>query len=884
MPRNLLLVIILLGLGVVLFLFLPTTTRKPDFVVKDYTPLAFHSGLLKENAPTPFVTAPIDKCIEQITKDLPSENKERMAYALLALSQNEMYTKRGGFHSIMQKLAGAITASTVQEWEQQLVDDPVKTVKLIRLEWMALLRYYQATGQRSVLENGRKRLDFVSNFRNDPKIGSVLAYTSLQPIALQYLLTADRSCFELCNLLIEKGRNHLKQNPGDLSLKETLSFYDGLLMCHRFQDQSNYLLTGEQAWATLKHDTSSQLPLLEWLEFTGHLYQLTGHPKYIDTLEMLLYNQLLGAQAQYEVGNLSPNLPPEAIANGMAQIRSYFSGAKNDHLTINFYEPGTYKTTVLVEGKKQTIKYQVDTNYPASGTVELTILEGPSSSVPVALRVPGWCNQFEVRFQNAFLTGKAGNYLTFSKQWDKGEMIRICLDMRIRQQTEPDAAFYWGPQLLAAPPELQAKPNAPAGWSGRQYYRLTTVNGAENKRWTMIPYATACQFATQSKTGFREWQLIQKEPSDTLEALRRQLVDFRSEFGGGNDLPDVPFFLFGMGNRPKFIYRDGLLKDALTGDTYRSWSISQQTIVPNAYAVKLRSTAGTPVRLYENEVGIFIQEGTQPAVLVEGSAIPLQLPEFSEYQYDQILKVLHHEILVNIVDSKPLPNFLVYDKPWRRDAAMMAMCLEKTGNLDQIKEWVLSLEEPYDYNNKMDGIPEQEADNLGQTLYLLSLFTDQNHPLVAKILEEVPSYEKKWLGVRYIEGRSDFEAHAAYQTKWLKFGLKRMGLDDPYQVPRINEGYNTLFWWDYQDPARENEQVEVWKDYPYISWAKDHYFGTRNSPISNKTYPLTWERNASQANYERIKMVDATYYLDSNASPHTWHAAEVFLYLMEFKK
>jgi hypothetical protein len=71
--------------------------------------------------------------------------------------------------------------------------------------------------------------------------------------------------------------------------------------------------------------------------------------------------------------------------------------------------------------------------------------------------------------------------------------------------------------------------------------------------------------------------------------------------------------------------------------------------------------------------------------------------------------------------------------------------------------------------------------------------------------------------------------------------------------------------------------------YPYLGWACDNFHGTRCSPISNKDYPLTWEIEASQANYNGMAVIDEKYLSEKNASPHTWHASEVFLYLMNFK-
>jgi len=69
--------------------------------------------------------------------------------------------------------------------------------------------------------------------------------------------------------------------------------------------------------------------------------------------------------------------------------------------------------------------------------------------------------------------------------------------------------------------------------------------------------------------------------------------------------------------------------------------------------------------------------------------------------------------------------------------------------------------------------------------------------------------------------------------------------------------------------------------YPYLGWAADHFHGLKRNPVSNRDYPLTWEIRASQANYEGMRIIDSQYTVQRNATPHTWHAAEIFLYLME---
>jgi hypothetical protein len=122
-----------------------------------------------------------------------------------------------------------------------------------------------------------------------------------------------------------------------------------------------------------------------------------------------------------------------------------------------------------------------------------------------------------------------------------------------------------------------------------------------------------------------------------------------------------------------------------------------------------------------------------------------------------------------------------------------------------------------------------------------------------------------------------------YQTKWLKFGLRALKLADPYTIPRQKDGYSALFWMDYKEtyvPGDANDRG----NYPYLGWACDHFHGEKKSAISNRDYPLTWEAKASQANYPGLKMLGEEYVKNQVAAPHTWHAAEVFLYALEMKK
>jgi hypothetical protein len=345
-------------------------------------------------------------------------------------------------------------------------------------------------------------------------------------------------------------------------------------------------------------------------------------------------------------------------------------------------------------------------------------------------------------------------------------------------------------------------------------------------------------------------------------------------------MPDAQFFLFGMGNRTKLVYRSGKLIQAMTGHTVQQWPAQSSTVCPPLYSVELRKTNGTTVQIVEDQNAVWLVDGAKRKP-VPGTQTPLTLPSFSGFKYDLVLRELHHEILINILDGKPLPNFLVYNKPWRRDAAMMAMCLQRTGNAGLIRDWVLSLRDPYDHNNAANGVSENEADNLGQTLFLLSLFSDKKHPAVSNVLAEVPRFLVQGSQGKFIRGRSDFHETPLYQTKWLKFGLRSLGLEDPYVLPDLKDDYSSLFWWDFkQAPAGDEPRSD---DYPYLGWARDHFHGKKRNPISSGDYPLTWEINASQADYARMAVLDPKFVTARNSMPHSWHSAEVFLYLLHLQ-
>ena len=339
------------------------------------------------------------------------------------------------------------------------------------------------------------------------------------------------------------------------------------------------------------------------------------------------------------------------------------------------------------------------------------------------------------------------------------------------------------------------------------------------------------------------------------------------------------FMLFGMGSkRRKLVYaRGGRLLDAWTLEVLKEWHVETEKFEPSEYRVSIYDRSGRKIEVFENEEGVWVKENEHIEPLTHGERV--NLPRFDGHPYAGWLRALHGEILVNITPFGPVPNFWVYPRPWYRDAAMMLMCLAQTGNLHLVEAWVMGLHKVFDYNNDCE-----EPDNIGQVLYMVSLFGAKEHPIVAKAIKSVSEFRKG----DYIVGLTDFVEHPVYQTKWLKFGLRALGLDDPFKIPDVPDSYSAIFWMEFKDQHVPCERFSSQDKslYPYLAWAEAHFYGDPPpEPIEQIVSPLTWEAKAVKAEYWRLKelarakVIPQDDAINQIARPHSWHASEMFLYL-----
>ena len=255
----------------------------------------------------------------------------------------------------------------------------------------------------------------------------------------------------------------------------------------------------------------------------------------------------------------------------------------------------------------------------------------------------------------------------------------------------------------------------------------------------------------------------------------------------------------------------------------------------------------------------------------------VNLYDFSNQKYQNIKKELYGELLFNIKNEVIYPNIIVYEKPWYRDAALTCMVLKQTNNTDLIDEWVNNITDIYDLQNAN----VKEPDNLGELLFILSTQENKNEELIDRIEEEAEMIATSNKDGYYLYGQTDFGNQYLYQNLWYKLGIESVGREFKFDLSNIPEdSYSKMAWWsDY----RVNDRIDnnPSEDYPYLSYAEYHKTKKESIPINISIYPMSWEKNASEAKYENYDTIDEIMHYENISQLHSWSTSELLLLLLD---
>jgi DUF1680 family protein len=182
------------------------------------------------------------------------------------------------------------------------------------------------------------------------------------------------------------------------------------------------------------------------------MFLLTGESKYMDIVELTLYNSVLSGVSldglkyfytnplaatsnypyhlRWEGGRIQyiskSNCCPPNIVRTIAEINNYMYSIVNDGLYINMYGSNNIKTT-LKNGS--VIALQQSTDYPWSGNVNFTIQQAPTTATNIYLRIPDWCNHATIKVNGVAKKIEYNTYTKITKNWKVGDKIELILDM-----------------------------------------------------------------------------------------------------------------------------------------------------------------------------------------------------------------------------------------------------------------------------------------------------------------------------------------------------------------------------------------------------------------------------------------------------------------------
>ena len=276
-----------------------------------------------------------------------------------------------------------------------------------------------------------------------------------------------------------------------------------------------------------------------WQRLTTQLLCLTGDPLYGDEIERTLYNVLCGAMnAEGSWGLRRQCLSGEhwpaprhcelehhqcCVANlprGLLQAAQTVACTRPGGLALVLFIPGNFR---LSAPSGQTVDLIVETNYPESGCLRVRIELASPETFTLAVRIPGWSEQTELRVNDRMCPSPAhGTFAEVKRSWNHGDIVQCNLDMRGRvapfpvsgdDLPKPYVAVERGPLVLArdirlGDPEIDASVGIDTSESC--HMELTEADPAEGM-WLayrtlskVTPGVSFCDYSSAGQTWNRE--------------------------------------------------------------------------------------------------------------------------------------------------------------------------------------------------------------------------------------------------------------------------------------------------------------------------------------------------------------------------------------------
>jgi len=182
------------------------------------------------------------------------------------------------------------------------------------------------------------------------------------------------------------------------------------------------------------------------------------------------------------------------------------------------------------DGQSIPVKLTLNTTFPETGNVDISISVAKPATFNVALRVPEWCKNFVAKVDGSEYKGSPGQYLNLNKSWKKESKIQISMDLNVQEldggKSYPGySAIKIGPRVLAFDQKLNpevsdldklqienakikalSKSSLPNDWFGTEVYSLNAMYNNQPKSIKLVPYAEAGQTGSEVRVWLKKQQ------------------------------------------------------------------------------------------------------------------------------------------------------------------------------------------------------------------------------------------------------------------------------------------------------------------------------------------------------------------------------------------
>ena len=208
--------------------------------------------------------------------------------------------------------------------------------------------------------------------------------------------------------------------------------------------------------------------LTTWMRFCEKLFMETGDSKYVDALEQCFYNAYLATMKPDGTG-FSQYCPLAGTrttgehhcrmhtnccnANGPRGFLCFLGSmlaAQGDTVRLNLYASGFASIAVPSLGGK--VDFQVYTEYPKAGRIEIWYRSERAATFSLAPRIPAWCGHWSMEVNGKKVEGgnDSARQPRLARTWEPGDKVVLEFEMPVKAHIQDHhVAFTRGPVTLA---------------------------------------------------------------------------------------------------------------------------------------------------------------------------------------------------------------------------------------------------------------------------------------------------------------------------------------------------------------------------------------------------------------------------------------------------